>query len=568
VALSALAPNDIWAVGYYYPGYPERGRTLTMHWDGQSWTLVPSPNVSGVDSSLHAVAAIASDDVWAVGHTGTVGGGDTGTLTMHWDGQSWTLVPSPNPGPAGAMNTLNGVSASGSDDVWAVGGYTNSFGGPIYPLVLRWQGSAWSVVQAPGPGDGGTGHLMAVEAVAPNWVWAVGVYGSSTYGAEITLVLKWNGSTWSTPAGSTQAGSLNGITAVGPGDLWAVGRTPSGQTLAMRWTGGLWTTVPTGGITGQLYGVSGIPGIEVWAAGYKPSAGGNLTMRWDGTSWTEYFVPGHAGYLRSIVVPSANNAWTVGPWVSQERPSPLFHYNDPCITPTPTATPTACAIAVWFADVPPTNTFYPFVRCLACKLIVSGYPCGGVGEPCDPESRPFFRPNNPVTRRQVAKIVSESAQFYDPVPPSQQTFADVPYDSPFWLWVERLAGRGIMSGYPCGGQGEPCDSQNRPYFRPNTGATRGQLTKIVSEAAGFLNIVPDTQQTFTDAPPGSTFWVYVERLLSNRPGVMAGYPCGSPGEPCDSVNRPYFRPNNGVTRGQTSKIVANTFFPGCSPLRR
>ena len=43
-------------------------------------------------------------------------------------------------------------------------------------------------------------------------------------------------------------------------------------------------------------------------------------------------------------------------------------------------------------------------------------------------------------------------------------------------------------------------------------------------------------------------------------GVISGYPCGGAGEPCPGT---YFRPNNNVTRGQTSKIVANTFYPGC-----
>jgi hypothetical protein len=34
-------------------------------------------------------------------------------------------------------------------------------------------------------------------------------------------------------------------------------------------------------------------------------------------------------------------------------------------------------------------------------------------------------------------------------------------------------------------------------------------------------------------------------------------------------NRPYFRPNADVTRGQAAKIVANTFFPGCeTPARK
>ena len=44
---------------------------------------------------------------------------------------------------------------------------------------------------------------------------------------------------------------------------------------------------------------------------------------------------------------------------------------------------------------------------------------------------------------------------------------------------------------------------------------------------------------------------------------MSGYPCGGVGEPCGPNNLPYFRPNNYASRGQTSKIVGNTFFPGC-----
>jgi hypothetical protein len=205
------------------------------------------------------------------------------------------------------------------------------------------------------------------------------------------------------------------------------------------------------------------------------------------------------------------------------------------------------------------------VRCLACQGIVSGYQCGGPGEPCDPNFNPYFRPNNYVTRGQLAKIVSESAGFGEAVPPSQWTFADVPYGSTFWVWVERLSNRSVMAGYACGGPNEPCDGQNRPYFRPGAGATRGQLTKIVSNAAGFADVIPPTQYTFADVPPTHTFWEFVERLLLNRPDVMGGYPCGGPGEPCDGQNRPYFRPNNPLTRGQTSKIVSNTFFPGCNP---
>jgi hypothetical protein len=166
-----------------------------------------------------------------------------------------------------------------------------------------------------------------------------------------------------------------------------------------------------------------------------------------------------------------------------------------------------------------------------------------------------------VTRGQTSKIVAESAGLTNPVPSSQQTFEDVPPSGTFWLWVERLAGRGIIGGYACGGVGEPCIAPgNRPYFRPNSAVTRGQLSKIVSGAAGWTET--PTAQTFEDVPPGSTFYLYVERMASR--GIIGGYPCGGVGEPCVAPgNRPYFRPGNNATRGQMSKIAAGAFLPNC-----
>jgi hypothetical protein len=124
-----------------------------------------------------------------------------------------------------------------------------------------------------------------------------------------------------------------------------------------------------------------------------------------------------------------------------------------------------------------------------------------------------------------------------------------------------LADLGIVSGYPCGGPGEPCGGGNLPYFRPNNNVTRGQLSKIVSEAAGFSD-TPGGQQ-FEDVAPGSTFYDWIWRLADR--GIIGGYVCGGPGEPCGGGNLPYFRPGNPATRGQSSKIVSNTFFPECEP---
>ena len=38
--------------------------------------------------------------------------------------------------------------------------------------------------------------------------------------------------------------------------------------------------------------------------------------------------------------------------------------------------------------------------------------------------------------------------------------------------------------------------------------------------------------------------------------AIAGYACGGAGEPCDPLNRPYFRPGANVTRRQIAKIDA------------
>ncbi len=137
-----------------------------------------------------------------------------------------------------------------------------------------------------------------------------------------------------------------------------------------------------------------------------------------------------------------------------------------------------------FEDVPTGYSVWSSIERVSGHGIISGYPCGGVNEPCVPPlNRPYFRPGNNATRAQISKIVGISAGFQEAVPSAQQTFEDVPGTSTFWIYIERMAGRGIIGGYPCGSPGEPCVAPlNRPYFRPNNNATRGQISKITSLA--------------------------------------------------------------------------------------
>jgi hypothetical protein len=592
--LAAISPNDMWAVGdtgttHEYP--------LMEHWNGGLWSVITSTDIL-TGSSLFDVVAISSDNIWAVGTTVT--NGSPRALTVHWDGNQWHSVP--NPGQA-VNSGLSGVSAVSANDIWAVGS----------PGVMHWDGSAWTLTQI-----GGVVFLDKVAAVSTNDVWAAGETNTGV------VMVQWNGSQWSIAPGSFQ-GYTYGMTAISTNDIWAVNTyydNTSWRDWILHWDGTSWT-ISSHDEGERLFGVTATATNDVWAVGDSGVSGsGPFAKHWDGTSWT--IVPTSDlpadGHLFDAVATSPAELWAVGRQ-NNDNDTLAARYAYICPTPTivptntpshipsatvtstatptgipssiethtpppastgtsvatatatmvtgatntpissATASPTTCTLR--FEDVPAGSTFYAGVRCLACRGIINGYPCGGAFEPCNSNNDPYFRPNNSVTRGQLAKIVSLAVGFFDPV--SGQTFEDVLPATTFYTYVERLASRNVMSGYPCGGPNEPCDGQHRPYFRPNNTATRGQLTKIVSNAAGFDNIVPDGQQTFTDVPAGSTYYLYIERLLMNRPGVMSGYPCGGPNEPCDGQHRPYFRSSNTVTRGQTAKITANTFLPDCAP---
>src|SRR5207253_16891 len=121
----------------------------------------------------------------------------------------------------------------------------------------------------------------------------------------------------------------------------------------------------------------------------------------------------------------------------------------------------------------------------------------------------YYRPGAQITRGQVAKIVANAAGLTGT--PTGQTFADVPSTHPFYRYIEQMSSRGLISGYTCGTRpDEPCDAQQRPYFRPAVTTTRGQLAKIVGNAAGLTD--PPTNQTFADVPPSQPFYLWIENL--------------------------------------------------------
>ena len=214
--------------------------------------------------------------------------------------------------------------------------------------------------------------------------------------------------------------------------------------------------------------------------------------------------------------------------VAPPVPSPT-----PALPPGATATPTPCSAR--YSDVPADAYCAAAVQWLTCRGVVAGYGDGS------------FRPYNPTTRGQLAKLIV-LGYGWPLTMPTVPTFADLPAADPFYAFVETAVARGVINGYTCGAPGEPCPAR---YFRPGADVTRGQLAKIVVLAEGWAPLAP-AAPTFADVPVGSPFFGYVERAAAQ--GLLSGYGCGGTGEPCPAR---YFRPAASSTRGQLSKILYN-----------
>jgi hypothetical protein len=350
--VAAISPTDVWAVGYYDTGSGRR--TLALHWNGSSWSIISSPNAGAATSSntLRGVAAAASYDVWAVGDYFN-GSGTLQTLILHWNGSGWSIAASPNNGTG--SNSLNGVAAVSATDVWAVGEYDNS--GIDRTLALHWNGSAWGTVQSANAGAPNSDNaLNSVAASGSSNVWAVGHYYNNV-GTLQTLTERWNGTSWALlPSPNAESGdnSLNAITIASANDAWAVGNytNSSGvaQALTLRWNGTIWTVTPSqnaGNNDNVLRGVSASSPSSVWAVGYSTDNSGTLQTlieRWNGGGWSTVSSPnsGSGGNrLNAVSALGTGDAWAAGYFDGSGGQQTLITAYNPCAAPNNTPVPPA-----------------------------------------------------------------------------------------------------------------------------------------------------------------------------------------------------------------------------------
>ena len=336
-AVATVSATDAWALGWYGGTYGD-GNGLAEHWDGASWQPVamPAPSGTDVEVRLNSLAAISADDVWAVGGWAAAGrfNGSYGTLIEHWDGSSWAIVPSPTPGYAAQLSAVAAVSAA---NVWAVGSLAHSSAADISSsrtLVLHWNGQKWKQVPSPNPGHylHPSTRLSGVAAVSPRSVWAVGTY--SGRGATATLTLHWNGLKWKrVPSPNLSGGNaLMAVASVGRNDVWAVGGYGGGcgckgggltrKPLAEHWNGHTWRIVPArSGYPRSndqaLTSLAVVAVDDIWTVGYHQNSTDlcyhGLVEHWDGSAWTPMSSQNpDSDHFSEIAAASPAAVWAVG----------------------------------------------------------------------------------------------------------------------------------------------------------------------------------------------------------------------------------------------------------------
>jgi hypothetical protein len=222
-----LSLTNAWAVGESGSG------GLIEHWNGNAWSTVTLPDSAFTPSSGDAISADSATDIWVVGSSINPATDATIPETLHYNGTSWSVVAAAQ--PAGqASATLGSVTAISPTDAWAVGEYTGStsaLGGST--LIEQWNGSAWKIIPSPTPGA--YPSLSGVAARSATDVYAVGTNLPSVNGGpEQAMILRWNGSAWSVDSSGAFSGELfAAATFPGAANEWAVGVTGGNQGLVL-----------------------------------------------------------------------------------------------------------------------------------------------------------------------------------------------------------------------------------------------------------------------------------------------------------------------------------------------
>ncbi|MEU6764126.1 hypothetical protein ABZ916_16565 [Streptomyces sp. NPDC046853] len=239
--VAVLAGDDIWAVGTENNG---KSNARLLHYDGAKWKREPLPEALGSTAYPPKLEEIGDDELWLRPQ----GSQDPAAVNRWatWDGTRWSAVPNPPPGNPGDFE------AASADDVWAL---TSEM------TAQHWDGTRWTATRLPyEPAD--------LAVVGPDDVWAVGSRstgpgtemkgGGETYGQPASM--HWDGRSWKAvdtpqarfeePLPPEPDAGLGQVFALDDGEVRAYGTNsfnhgevepePDDEFIRLRWDGSKW----------------------------------------------------------------------------------------------------------------------------------------------------------------------------------------------------------------------------------------------------------------------------------------------------------------------------------------
>jgi hypothetical protein len=292
--VSCVTAATCMAVGY--DSYAEK--TFAEAWNGSEWKVIRS-SLGGTSPTVSCAGLTSCLVVGA-------GGGTQGTwqLFQLGEGNAWNSTFYAFDPPSGATAwALKDISCSSESACTAVGYSYSSETGKYKTLVERFNGTSWSIQASAEPGEGSAQLAMtSVSCPVSAFCMATGKAGGKPFAES------WNGTQWSASSVSgPQGGRFDGVSCASSTYCMAVGRIDGGwtgwagdETLAASWNGSAWTTTeappPTEElpVTGAaLSSVSCLsPSACVAAGSYFTDEGEEgdeertLSEAWNGSEWT------------------------------------------------------------------------------------------------------------------------------------------------------------------------------------------------------------------------------------------------------------------------------------------